>query len=183
MRRIFGPIIYGALCLLPATASAQGGGGNAEEALELLQRDAAKKRPDFIVVSTAGSLRWEFSVMSTKKVLALANPSEYASLPLPPLEDIVLPQRASVEAYLTSNTDMHGFVVSGLGIDRTAIPGRLEQVPIDTAKLGVFPSTCADPCTVIAKAMTFTIHIVDMFTFHRWMAAKEAAAAAKPEPR
>jgi heme/copper-type cytochrome/quinol oxidase subunit 2 len=147
------------------------------EALELLQRYAARKRPDWMVVATAGASGWEFTILSTRKALALANPREDASAPLPPLDALVLPHRATVEANLTSNTDIHPFVVPGLGIDRTALPGRLERVAIDTAKLGVFASTCPDPCNAAAKAMSFTVHIVDFVMYLRWMDAREAASA------
>jgi heme/copper-type cytochrome/quinol oxidase subunit 2 len=145
-----------------------------KEAFELLQRQAAQPRADWLVTATAVETGWEFKIISTRKALALANPREPAPASLPPLDALVLPHLASVEVNLTSNTDIHAFVVPGLNIDRTATPGRLERVTVSTANLGVFASKCSDPCTPQAKAMTFSIHIVDRLTFLQWMAAKEA---------
>jgi heme/copper-type cytochrome/quinol oxidase subunit 2 len=152
-----------------------------KEALELLQRRAAQPRADWLVIATAVEKGWEFKIMSTRKALALAHPRDPIPGSLPPLDALVLQHLASAEVNLTSNTDMHAFVVPGLGIDRTAIPGRLDRVAVDTAKLGVFASKCSEPCTAEAKAMTFTIHIVDGLTFYEWMAAREAAGVKSPQ--
>ena len=80
---------------------------------------------------------------------------------------------------MTSNDDIHPFVVPGLGIKAEALPGRIEQVAIDTTKLGVYAAACAAPCEPQNKAMNFTVHIVDMVTFKYWLAAKYAADAAQ----
>jgi heme/copper-type cytochrome/quinol oxidase subunit 2 len=150
-----------------------------KEALELLQRDAARAHADWIIVATAAAGKWQFTTVSMRKGVALPKPDERTpGKPEhhPPLTDIVVPQGARVIVDVTSNDDIYPFVVPGLAIDRSALPGRLESVPIDTTKPGFYPSTCASPCSARAKDMMFAIHVVDIVTFKRWLVARDAAS-------
>ncbi len=149
-----------------------------KQALDLLRRDAAKSRPDWMIVATAGAAKWDFQIMYLRgKNFAVARPIDGRRLHTPPQSDIVAPQGASVVVNVTSNVDIHPFVVPGLAIDKTAMPGRLQSIEIDTTKTGVFPSACSDPCDTQAKGMVFAIHVVDMDTFRLWFGAREAGAA------
>ncbi len=154
-----------------------------EKALDLLRSDAVKARPDWMVTATAKTGRWDLSVVYTKgKSLALPvlnKSNSTVAPPVPPLTDLVVPLNASVGFYVTSSDDIRPFEVPGLGIKTDAVPGRIEQVAIDTTKPGVFPATCAAPCGPQDKAMAFAIHVVDMVTFTYWLATKHAAAAAQ----
>jgi heme/copper-type cytochrome/quinol oxidase subunit 2 len=152
-----------------------------KDALELLRRDAAKARPDWVVVVTASAAQWNFNLIYTRgKGLAVPSPSEGDRAQrnaVPPLTDLVLPQNASVELNITSNDGIRALDVSGLGIKADAIPGRIARASIDMTKLGVFSSTCAEPCSAQAKSGTLTIHIVDSITFRHWLVARDAASA------
>jgi hypothetical protein len=157
-----------------------------KEALELLRRDAAKLRPDWVAVATANADRWSFTLIYTRgKGLAHPNLSKTnpaARHALPPLTDLVLPRNGSVELNVTSNDGIHALEVPGLGIKANALPGRIERIVIDTAKPGVFPSTCPEPCTAKAKGMAFAVHVVDTDTFRYWLVAREARAADLRQP-
>ncbi|MEQ1649405.1 MAG: hypothetical protein ABL898_12525 [Hyphomicrobiaceae bacterium] len=152
-----------------------------QQALDLLRRDAAKTRPDWMVTATAKTGRWDFSVVYTKGkglLLPVLNSSNSnATPPVPPLTDLVLPQNASVGIYVTSSDDIRPFEVPGLGIKTDALPDRIEQVAINTAKLGVYPATCVSHCGPQEKSMTFNVHIVDMVTFKYWLATSYAASS------
>jgi heme/copper-type cytochrome/quinol oxidase subunit 2 len=156
-----------------------------KESLDLLRRDAAKARPDWMVVATANAGRWDFTVLYAKgKGLAQPSDSTRASASNAlPLTDLVLPQNASVGLHVTSNDDIRPFAVPGLGIKTEALPGRMQLVAIDTAKLGTFPVNCADPCSPQAQSMAFTIHVVDIVTFHRWRIARDAASGERFKQR
>jgi heme/copper-type cytochrome/quinol oxidase subunit 2 len=150
-----------------------------KESLDLLRRDAAKARPDWMVVATASASGWDFTVLYAKGK-GLPQPGDAvkaSSSNALPLTDLVLPQNASVGLHVTSNDDIQPFVVPGLNLKTEALPGRIQVVPIDTATLGAFPSTCADACVGSGKGMAFTIHVVDSVTFHRWRIARDVRAA------
>jgi heme/copper-type cytochrome/quinol oxidase subunit 2 len=150
-----------------------------KESLDLLRRDAAKTRPDWMVVATAHTSGWHFTVLYAKGK-GLAQPidaTKASSLNALPLTDLVLPQNASVGLHVTSNDDIQPFVVPGLGIKTEALPGRMQLLPIDTTQLGAFPSNCLDSCNAMAKGAPFTIHVVDSVTFHRWRIARDAATS------
>jgi heme/copper-type cytochrome/quinol oxidase subunit 2 len=153
-----------------------------KEPLDLLRRDAGRVRPDCMVMATAGASGWDFAVIYAKDK-SLAQPSKAvnsAASNALPLTDLVLLQNSSVGLHVTSNDDISPFVVPGLSLRTVAVPGRMQLVPIDTTKQGVFPSACTAPCAARNKDMTFTIHIVDIITFHRWGIARDAAI---PEPK
>jgi heme/copper-type cytochrome/quinol oxidase subunit 2 len=150
-----------------------------KESLDLLRRDAAKARPDWMVVATARASGWDFTVLYAKGK-GHAQPSDAvkaSSSNALPLTDLVLPQNTSVGLHVTSNDDIQPFVVPGLNLKTEALPGRIQVVPIDTATMGAFPSTCTDACLAGGKGRAFTIHVVDSVTFHRWRIAKDVRAA------
>jgi heme/copper-type cytochrome/quinol oxidase subunit 2 len=154
----------------------------AKESLDLLRREAEQEQPDWMVAAKARASGWEFSV-TYGKGKGLAQPSDAKPPPSAlPLTDLVLPQDASVVMHVTSNDDMYPFVVPALNIKTDAIPGRLQSIAIDTKTLGAFPVSCGDPCDAQAQRMVFTIHVVDIDTFHRWRMAKDAATAAPTQP-
>jgi heme/copper-type cytochrome/quinol oxidase subunit 2 len=137
-----------------------------------------------MVMATARANGWDFAVTYVKGK-GLAQPSEtnkFSAANAMPLTDLVLPQNASVGLYAMSNDDLRAFVVPGLNIKAEAIPGRLQLVLIDTGKLGAYPSDCESPCGAQATDAPFTIHVVDIFTFHRWRMAREAASAKPVQP-
>jgi heme/copper-type cytochrome/quinol oxidase subunit 2 len=148
-----------------------------KEALDLLQRDAAQPRADWVIVATAGAVTWDFKLFN---LAGRKFPAPQVVKPepgRPPLSDIVVPRGARVVVDVTSNGDIQPFIVPGLAIDKTAIPGRLHRIDIDTSKTGMFPSACADPCTAQATGMAFAIRVVSMTVFLDWYAAKAASAA------
>jgi heme/copper-type cytochrome/quinol oxidase subunit 2 len=159
-----------------------------KESLDLLRRDAARARPDWMVVATARSSGWDFTVTYVKGK-GLAQPSDTNKVSAAntlPLTDLVLPQNASVGLYAASNDELRSFVVPGLNIKAEAIPGRMQLVLIDTGKLGAYPSAfasnCERPCGAQAKDAPFTIHVVDILTFHRWRIAREVASVKPIQP-
>jgi heme/copper-type cytochrome/quinol oxidase subunit 2 len=163
-----------------------------KDSLDLLRRDAAqgaaKTRPDWMVVATARANGWDFAVTYVKGK-GLAQPSDtnkFSAANALPLTDLVLPQNASVGLYAMSNDDLRSFVVPGLNIKAEAIPGRMQLVLIDTGKLGAYPSACPSncerPCGAQATDAPFTIHVVDILTFHRWRIAREVASVKPIQP-
>ncbi len=154
-----------------------------KEARDLLQRDAAQRRADWAIIATAGAAKWDFKVMNMVGT-SFAVPKPGASVPgrlvlLPPLSDIVVPQGQRVTVDITSTSDIHAFVVPALAINKSAVPGRIERIELDTTKSGYFPSACADPCNAEAKSMEFGIHVVDLEVFRHWYANKQAET---PQP-
>jgi heme/copper-type cytochrome/quinol oxidase subunit 2 len=100
-----------------------------KESLDLLRRDAAKARPDWMVVATARASGWDFTVLYAKGK-GLAQPSDAvkaSSSNALPLTDLVLPQNASVGLHVTSHDDIQPFVVPGLNLKTEALPGRIRQ--------------------------------------------------------
>jgi heme/copper-type cytochrome/quinol oxidase subunit 2 len=155
-----------------------------KDPLDLLHRDAAKTRPDWMVMATARANGWDFAVTYVKGK-GLAQPSDtnkFSAANAMPLTDLVLPQNASVGLYAMSNDDLRAFVVPGLNIKAEAIPGRMQLVLIDTGKLGAYPSDCENPCGAQATDAPFTIHVVDIVTFHRWRIAREVASVKPIQP-
>ena len=74
--------------------------------------------------------------------------------------EIVLPQGASVDIYVTSQDVQHGFKVTDTNINMQVVPGQISKLSYEFDRIGEFPYICHEYCGIGHAAMFGTIKVV-----------------------
>ena len=133
--------------------------------------------PEIVVWASAKQWGWTFKHHDLRdpsgQARVLPNTKVHSN-ETPPLSALVFPHGSIAHVQITSDDIIHPFNVPKLDVNKDAVPGRLEQVVINTSKMGVFSSVCGAICGEYEDDMAFTVYIVDTTTFAKWSANLKA---------
>jgi cytochrome c oxidase subunit 2 len=91
---------------------------------------------------------------------------------------VVVPVGATVRVVIAGTDVIHSWFVPALGVQKYAMPGRLNELWFKADKPGVFYGQCNQICGVNHAYMPIAVEAVDKPTFDRWAAeAKKRFAA------
>lgn len=84
---------------------------------------------------------------------------------------LVVPVGAKVRVQLTANDVLHAFYVPSFGIQRTAVPGKINETWFQVEKPGVYYGQCTELCGIKHAYMPIAIEALPKDKFDQWVAA------------
>uniref|UniRef100_A0AB39A5X5 Cytochrome c oxidase subunit 2 n=1 Tax=Chaetopterus qiani TaxID=3230731 RepID=A0AB39A5X5_9ANNE len=81
---------------------------------------------------------------------------------------LVLPMKAEIRVLVSSMDVIHSWTVPALGVKADAIPGRLNQLTINSSRPGIFYGQCSEICGANHSFMPIMLEIVPMPNFINW---------------
>lgn len=95
--------------------------------------------------------------------------------PLQPPQ-LVLPAGKMTQINLYSEDVDHSFWIPAFLFKRDAIPGFPNHFDLTPNKVGVYSGSCSEFCGLDHALMTFTVRVVPVADFDRWLASTNAAS-------
>jgi len=89
---------------------------------------------------------------------------------------LVLPQGKMTQINLYSDDVDHSFWVPAFLFKRDALPGYTNHFDVTPTQLGAFRGVCSEYCGLDHAFMTFTVRVVPLATYDRWLASGGTAA-------
>lgn len=89
---------------------------------------------------------------------------------------LVMPLGKLTQINLYSNDVVHSFWVPSFLFKRDANPGMTNRFQITPTKTGLFHGVCAEYCGLDHALMTFTVEVVPVAAYNRWVASGGRAA-------
>lgn len=81
---------------------------------------------------------------------------------------LVLPIKAEIRVLVSSIDVIHSWTVPALGVKADAIPGRLNQLTINSSRPGIFYGQCSEICGANHSFMPIILEIVPIPNFINW---------------
>lgn len=130
-----------------------------QEAFDLLTQmpDAASADLTVLVTGSQNAWRYEYRLPS-------ASPDSGADVTCTAPGVLTLPQGKNVRLVITAEDQIYEWEVPSLDMRVSGIPGRIEEVNVDTSKTGVFSGLSGDD----SKDLTPEIHILEADAFAVW---------------
>jgi cytochrome c oxidase subunit II len=91
--------------------------------------------------------------------------------------DVVVPINKVVRVQLTGGDVIHKLLVPSLGIQRTAVPGRLNETWFRASREGVYYGQCSQLCGTNHAFMPAAIRVVSDAKYAEWLAAAKVKYA------
>jgi cytochrome c oxidase subunit II len=100
---------------------------------------------------------------------------------LVPDQYAVLPVNATIRIQITGADVIHSFFVPSLGLQRYAVPGRLNETWTRIEHEGVYYGQCNQICGMNHAFMPIAIRVVSRQEFEAWVSGQRVAAAPEGE--
>lgn len=84
---------------------------------------------------------------------------------------LVVPVGATVRIQLTANDVLHAFYIPSFGVQRTAIPGKINETWFKVEKPGVYYGQCTELCGIKHAYMPIAVEAMPKEQFDQWVAA------------
>ena len=81
---------------------------------------------------------------------------------------LVLPIKSEIRVLVSSIDVIHSWTVPSLGVKADAIPGRLNQLTINSSRPGVFYGQCSEICGANHSFMPIILEIIPIPRFLEW---------------
>nr|ACR55937.1 cytochrome c oxidase subunit 2 [Anilius scytale] len=82
---------------------------------------------------------------------------------------MVLPAYLQARIVITAEDVLHSWAVPSLGAKVDAVPGRLNQLPMATARTGIFFGQCSEICGANHSFMPIVVEAVPLKHFEQWL--------------
>jgi cytochrome c oxidase subunit II len=120
--------------------------------------------PDLTVKVTGFQWGWNFHYEGSDVTLH-STPQDEATMYLPVDKDILF--------RITSQDVIHSFYVPQLLTKRDAIPGNINEVPMNITEPGTFDGHCAEFCGNLHSRMDFEVKAVPAARFEAWLSQQQ----------
>ena len=128
--------------------------------------DAVAAKPADRIAVTA--FRWSWAFTYPDGITTMGTPAS------PPT--LYLPLGQTTEIDLTSSDVTHSFWIPAFLFKRDAIPGMRNTFDLTPDRLGTFRGRCAQFCGIDHALMTFTVKVVPVAAYDRYLASHGTAA-------
>jgi cytochrome c oxidase subunit 1 len=82
---------------------------------------------------------------------------------------VVLPHTTAIRLLITSSDVLHSWAVPALGVKTDACPGRLNQVPLNIFRKGIFYGQCSELCGVGHSVMPIVVESISLEQYLIWV--------------
>nr|YP_009353857.1 cytochrome c oxidase subunit II [Myadora brevis]AQZ26165.1 cytochrome c oxidase subunit II [Myadora brevis] len=81
----------------------------------------------------------------------------------------VIPAEKTVRILVTSMDVLHCWTLGGMGVKVDAVPGRLNQVSVNSFRCGVFFGQCSEICGANHSFMPIVVEVLPLGFFNSWL--------------
>nr|YP_009745142.1 cytochrome c oxidase subunit II [Callionymus olidus]QIG87152.1 cytochrome c oxidase subunit II [Callionymus olidus] len=81
---------------------------------------------------------------------------------------VVLPVESPIRVLVSADDVLHSWAVPSLGVKMDAVPGRLNQTALMTARPGIFYGQCSEICGANHSFMPIVVEAVPLEHFENW---------------
>nr|ACD77397.1 cytochrome c oxidase subunit II [Hypsiglena sp. 2 DGM-2013] len=82
---------------------------------------------------------------------------------------MVMPAGLQARVVVTAEDVLHSWAIPSLGVKVDAVPGRLNQIPLTTSRVGVFFGQCSEICGANHSFMPIAMEAVPLYHFEQWL--------------
>nr|QKY63995.1 cytochrome c oxidase subunit II [Hypsiglena affinis] len=82
---------------------------------------------------------------------------------------MVMPAGLQARIVVTAEDVLHSWAIPSLGVKVDAIPGRLNQIPLTTSRVGVFFGQCSEICGANHSFMPIAMEAIPLYHFEQWL--------------
>ena len=133
--------------------------GPCQQAFDLITQEQDLPLPDLTVLVRGTGQTWRYEY----RLAADAGASQ-GDVTCVPEGALTLPQGKTVQLLFTADDDIYEWHLPALGLNATAIPGRIEDVRLEASATGTFSGSPADG----SEQLTPLIEVLDAGSFDAW---------------
>nr|YP_003540874.1 cytochrome c oxidase subunit II [Imantodes cenchoa]ACD77410.1 cytochrome c oxidase subunit II [Imantodes cenchoa] len=82
---------------------------------------------------------------------------------------MIMPAGLQTRMVVTAEDVLHSWAIPSLGVKVDAIPGRLNQIPLTTSRVGVFFGQCSEICGANHSFMPIAVEAIPLYHFEQWL--------------
>nr|YP_001434504.1 cytochrome c oxidase subunit II [Pantherophis slowinskii]ABF29850.1 cytochrome c oxidase subunit 2 [Pantherophis slowinskii] len=86
---------------------------------------------------------------------------------------MVMPAGLQTRIVVTAEDVLHSWTVPSLGVKVDAVPGRLNQLPLATSRVGVFFGQCSEICGANHSFMPIAVEATPLHYFEQWLTSEQ----------
>ena len=94
---------------------------------------------------------------------------------------VVVPVNKVVKVLITANDVLHAWAVPSFGVNRDAVPGRINETWFKAEKEGVYYGQCSELCGSRHAFMPITVRVVSDKQYNEWLKESKIKFAKYPE--
>nr|YP_009867135.1 cytochrome c oxidase subunit II [Orientocoluber spinalis]QKG04170.1 cytochrome c oxidase subunit II [Orientocoluber spinalis] len=86
---------------------------------------------------------------------------------------MIMPAGLQTRIVVTAEDVLHSWAIPSLGVKVDAVPGRLNQLPLATSRVGVFFGQCSEICGANHSFMPIAVEAIPLHYFEQWLASEQ----------
>nr|AHV78306.1 cytochrome c oxidase subunit II [Lycodon ruhstrati] len=86
---------------------------------------------------------------------------------------MVLPAGLQTRIVVTAEDVLHSWTIPSLGVKVDAVPGRLNQLPLATSRVGIFYGQCSEICGANHSFMPIAMEATPLHHFEQWLVSEQ----------
>uniref|UniRef100_A0A0B8RUC7 Cytochrome c oxidase subunit 2 n=1 Tax=Philothamnus irregularis TaxID=1899461 RepID=A0A0B8RUC7_9SAUR len=86
---------------------------------------------------------------------------------------MIMPAGLQTRIVVTAEDVLHSWTIPSLGVKVDAVPGRLNQLPLATSRVGVFYGQCSEICGANHSFMPIAVEAIPLYQFEQWLASEQ----------
>nr|NP_008422.1 cytochrome c oxidase subunit II [Lycodon semicarinatus]O79549.1 RecName: Full=Cytochrome c oxidase subunit 2; AltName: Full=Cytochrome c oxidase polypeptide II [Lycodon semicarinatus]BAA33025.1 cytochrome oxidase subunit II [Lycodon semicarinatus] len=86
---------------------------------------------------------------------------------------MVMPAGLQTRVVVTAEDVLHSWTIPSLGVKVDAVPGRLNQLPLATSRVGVFYGQCSEICGANHSFMPIAMEATPLHHFEQWLISEQ----------
>jgi len=94
---------------------------------------------------------------------------------------VVLPVNKVVKVLITANDVLHAWAMPSFGVNREAVPGRINETWFKAQKEGIYYGQCLELCGSKHAFMPIVVKIVSEKEYNEWLKVAKVKFAKYPE--
>nr|YP_010610944.1 cytochrome c oxidase subunit II [Boiga kraepelini]WAP91778.1 cytochrome c oxidase subunit II [Boiga kraepelini] len=86
---------------------------------------------------------------------------------------MIMPAGLQTRIVVTAEDVLHSWTIPSLGVKVDAVPGRLNQLPLATSRVGVFYGQCSEICGANHSFMPIAVESIPLNQFEQWLTSEQ----------
>jgi cytochrome c oxidase subunit 2 len=94
--------------------------------------------------------------------------------------EVVVPVNKVVKVLITANDVLHAWALPSVGVQRDAVPGRINETWFKAEKVGTYYGQCSELCGIQHAFMPITVRVVSEEDYVEWLSGAKIRFAKEP---
>nr|YP_010380012.1 cytochrome c oxidase subunit II [Elaphe moellendorffi]UDH53690.1 cytochrome c oxidase subunit II [Elaphe moellendorffi] len=86
---------------------------------------------------------------------------------------MIMPAGLQTRIVVTAEDVLHSWTIPSLGVKVDAVPGRLNQIPMATSRVGTFFGQCSEICGANHSFMPIAVEAIPLHYFEQWLISEQ----------